>query len=97
MGQTLAKIGYATAGLALVAFGGFAVYLLVHDDIARAIDAIQNDKIRGSLSDSPLGQNNPLDKALRGGDLYILPSIKTNVGYSFLDRAEEEYEPWALH
>ena len=66
-------------------------------DIARAIDAIQNDKIRGSLSDSPLGQNNPLDKALRGGDLYTLPSIKTNVGYSFLDRAEEEYEPWALH
>jgi hypothetical protein len=59
MGQTIAKIGYATAGLALVAFGGFIVYLLVHDDIARAIDAIQNDKIRGSLSDSPLGQNNP--------------------------------------
>jgi hypothetical protein len=50
-----------------------------------------------SLSDSPLGQNNPVDKALRGGDLYTLPSIKTNVGYSFLDRAEEEYEPWALH
>ena len=66
-------------------------------DIARAIDAIQNDKIRGSLSDSPLGQNNHLDKALRGGDLYTVPSIKTNVGYSFLDRAEEEYEPWALH
>jgi hypothetical protein len=47
MGQTLAKIGYATTGLALITFGGFAVYLLVHDDIARAIDAIQNDKIRG--------------------------------------------------
>jgi hypothetical protein len=41
---------------------------------------------------------------LRGGHLYTLSSIKTNVGYSFLDRAEEEeeeeeeeYEPWALH
>ena len=49
MGQTIASIGYATAGLALVAFGGFIVYLLVHDDIARVIDAIQNDKIRGTL------------------------------------------------
>jgi hypothetical protein len=50
------------------------------------------ETIKGSLADTPLGQNNPIDRAL-GGGLFTLPHLKTNVGYSYyFGRMEEEHE-----
>jgi hypothetical protein len=67
MGENLAK----AAVLALIAFIGLVVagilYVTYKDDVARPIEVIQGDKLRRSISDSPLlGNKNPIDQVLQG-------------------------------
>ena len=54
-------------------------------NISKILDDLQKGKLRGSLSDSPLGSNNPLDRALQDKPKRSEVSYADNSNSSYLN------------
>jgi hypothetical protein len=90
MGRTFDKIiGYTAAGLLIAAVAGY-YYVVYGPDISKTLDNLQKGKLRGSLSDSPLGSNNPFDRALQDKPKRSNVSYADNSNSSYLNIEEEE-------
>ena len=93
MGRTFDKIiGYTAADLLIAAVAGY-YYVVYGLDIAKTIEKnIQKGKLRGSLSDSPLGSNNPFDRALQDKSKRSNVSYADNSNSSYLSIEEKKDE-----
>jgi len=61
-------------------------------NISKILDDLQNGKPRGCLSDSPLGSNNPLDRALQDKPKRSEVSYADNSNSSYLNIEEKKDE-----
>jgi hypothetical protein len=61
-------------------------------NISKILDDLQKAKLRGSLSDSPLGSNNPLDRVLQDKPKRSDVSYADNSNSSYLNIEEKKDE-----